>query len=161
MLVFICAIARFNPGPYAISRRLVSVSWWDALSCSKKRISNCLNNFKKVVVGNSQSGEEHPTTMPDGNEFYGLYPAVREVPPPKRPFSADGTTYYMSLVQLGDVRLAAVDLGTGQVTFSPYRGGVTLLDVHEDVVLVLIDPDGHDYISRPAVGIGRLHNDYW
>ena len=85
----------------------------------------------------------------------------------------------------------AVDLETGQVTFSPREGGVRLLDVKDDVVLVTVaghgslvtnrDHSDHDhgdhdhdhdhhhdhhddvgmYASRPTLAIGRLHEDYW
>ena len=61
----------------------------------------------------------------------------------------------MSVVQLGEARLMAVDLRTGQVTFSPREGGVRLLDVKDDVVLVTVaghrslvtggDHDHHDH----------------
>ena len=103
---------------------------------------------------------------------------------PARAFSADGSTFYMSVVQLGEVRLMAVDLETGQVTFSPRGGGVRLVDVKDDVMLVTIAMHGdhhgdhpgdhngehhdHDhhrdaglYASRPTLAIGRLHEDYW
>ena len=71
---------------------------------------------------------------------------------PSRSFSADGSTFYMSVVQVGEVRLMAVDLGTGQVTFSPREGGVRLLDVKDDVVLVTVA--GHRSLA-PHQGCDR------
>jgi hypothetical protein len=82
-------------------------------------------------------------------------------PHPLRMFSSDGSTFYLSVYQLGHVRLMAVDLKTGQITFSPYGGGVRLMDIRDDVMLVKMDADGDEYLSRAALGIGRLHDDYW
>ena len=55
----------------------------------------------------------------------------------------------------------AVDLETGQVTFSPMEGGLHLMDIRDDVMMVTMDHEGEKFLSRPSLGIGRLHDDYW
>jgi hypothetical protein len=65
---------RFNPGPYAISRRLATASWSDVMNCAKANNGN-LTSIRSVVVGNSQSEEKMPVMMPDGDFFYGIYEA--------------------------------------------------------------------------------------
>ena len=68
----------------------------------------------------------------------------------------------MSVVQLSEVRLMAVDLDSGQITFSPHEGGVRLMDVKDDVVLVTIPQKrGFSHGGRPTLAIGRLHDEYW
>ena len=63
----------FQPGPYELSRRLAMARWSDVAGAAERGDGN-LTSARVTVVGNSQSGERFPVTMPDGDEFYGIYP---------------------------------------------------------------------------------------
>ena len=67
-----CVLLSFQPGPYAMSRRLSMARWSDVLETAERGDRN-LTAARVTVVGNSQSGENFPVTMPDGDEFYGIY----------------------------------------------------------------------------------------
>ena len=47
---------------------------WSDVAGAAERGDRNLTSARVTVVGNSQSGERFPVTMPDGDEFYGIYP---------------------------------------------------------------------------------------
>ena len=47
---------------------------WSDVAGAAERGDGNLTSARVTVVGNSQSGERFPVTMPDGDEFYGIYP---------------------------------------------------------------------------------------
>ena len=67
------SLISFQPGPYELSRRLAMARWSDVAGAAERGDMN-LTSDRVTVVGNSQSGERFPVTMPDGDEFYGIYP---------------------------------------------------------------------------------------
>ena len=58
-----------------MSRRLSMARWSDVVEAAERGDRN-LTSARVTVVGNSQSGESFPVTMPDGDEFYGIYPVI-------------------------------------------------------------------------------------
>ena len=55
-----------------MSRRLSMARWSDVVETTERGDRN-LTAARVTVVGNSQSGDNFPVTMPDGDEFYGIY----------------------------------------------------------------------------------------
>ncbi len=142
----------YHPGPNQISRRLARVSW-----SPTKFSGRFITDDVEYVISNSQNGVQHPVVLPDGDTFFGIYLYTEApLPPPERIFSDDGQTVYLTVIQLAQVRLMAIDLSTKQITIHP-EPGLVLLDVFKDVMLV----KSSSVSDTPHVKIGRLHQDYF
>ena len=121
-------VPKFIPGPYALSARLMLVKWNHVQEYlnAKEKDGYPVEYEKVEIIGNGQSGAEHPIELPDGTMFYGLYPYLDHIP--DRIFSADGNTVYLTIKQLAYLKLLAVDINTKQITIHP-TPEVMLLDI--------------------------------
>ncbi len=136
------------PGPNYLSAKLSLVEWEGVKGHLENGTS--LDQSRRVVVNSLSRARQ----MEDHTHFYGLYPHSDVLP--KRVFSQDGGVVYLTVRQLSDARLLAIDLATGEVVLHP-EPGLLLLDVHQDVVLVGKTSMSH-HVSEVAVA--RVHRDF-
>jgi hypothetical protein len=95
------------PGPQDTSRRLMKFNLREAIMVAKKAATKDGLDIAEEVVGQVTD----PVTMHDGTTFYGIYP---KFPLPANCFSSD-QVFYVTILQAGARRIAAIDINTKQV----------------------------------------------